>query len=123
LTRRNIGQQPYHRSNLHLRHRQAKADKWPDGFDHFLTIWEVRRRQYDGLGAMPATVHLNDIVDALQMQFDESSSFWDREADLQSGAPEADLTLIGKAVLDSCATFPPSGFTGRMPTSHVAASG
>ena len=27
---------------------------------------------------MPATVRLNDIVDALEMQFDESSSFPDR---------------------------------------------
>jgi Uncharacterised protein family (UPF0158) len=30
-----------------------------------------------GLEAMPATVRLNDIVDALEMQFDESSSFLD----------------------------------------------
>ena len=35
--------------------------------------------QYDGLEAMPATVRLNDIVDALEMQFDESSSFLDRD--------------------------------------------
>ena len=28
---------------------------------------------------MPATVHLSDIVDALAMQFDESSSFLDRD--------------------------------------------
>jgi hypothetical protein len=28
---------------------------------------------------MPPTVHLNDIVDALEMQFDDSSSFLDRE--------------------------------------------
>ena len=28
---------------------------------------------------MPATVRLNDIVDALEMQFDESSSFLDRD--------------------------------------------
>jgi hypothetical protein len=35
--------------------------------------------QYDGLEAMPATVHLNDIVDALEMQLDESSSFLDRD--------------------------------------------
>ena len=34
-------------------------------------------RQYDGLEAMPATVRLNDIVDALEMQFDEASSFLD----------------------------------------------
>ena len=35
--------------------------------------------QYDDLEAMPATVRLNDIVDALEMQFDESSSFLDRD--------------------------------------------
>ena len=34
-------------------------------------------RQYDGLEAMPSTVRLNDIVDALEMQFDEASSFLD----------------------------------------------
>ena len=28
---------------------------------------------------MPTTVHLNDIIDALEMQFDDSSSFSDRE--------------------------------------------
>ena len=28
---------------------------------------------------MPTTVHLNDIVDVLEMQFDDSSSFLDRE--------------------------------------------
>jgi hypothetical protein len=28
---------------------------------------------------MPATVRLNDIVDALEMQFDESCSFLDRD--------------------------------------------
>lgn len=33
--------------------------------------------QYDGLEAMPATVRLNDIVDALEMQFDESPSYLD----------------------------------------------
>ena len=33
--------------------------------------------QYDGFEAMPATVRLNDIVDALEMQIDESSSFVD----------------------------------------------
>lgn len=32
---------------------------------------------YDGLEAMPATVRLQDIVDALEMQFDESPSFLD----------------------------------------------
>ena len=36
-----------------------------------------KSRQYDGLKAMPATVRLNDIVDALEMQIDESSSFLD----------------------------------------------
>ena len=34
-------------------------------------------RQYDGLEAMPATVRLSDIIDSLEMQFDESSSFLD----------------------------------------------
>jgi hypothetical protein len=28
---------------------------------------------------MPVTVRLNDIIDALEMQFDESSSFLDRD--------------------------------------------
>jgi hypothetical protein len=36
--------------------------------------------QYDDLEAMPATVRLDDIVDALEMQFDESSSFLDRDS-------------------------------------------
>jgi hypothetical protein len=36
--------------------------------------------QYDDLG-VPATVHLNDIMDALEMQFDESLSY----VDLDSG--------------------------------------
>jgi Uncharacterised protein family (UPF0158) len=36
-------------------------------------------RQYDGLEDMPSTVRLNDIVDALEMQFDEASSFLDLE--------------------------------------------
>ena len=35
--------------------------------------------QYDCSEAMPGTVRLNDIVDALEMQFDESSSFLDRD--------------------------------------------
>src|SRR6266446_4720614 len=35
--------------------------------------------QYDDFEAMPATVRLNDIVDALEMQFDESCSFLDRD--------------------------------------------
>jgi hypothetical protein len=35
--------------------------------------------QYDDLEAMPASVRLDDIVDALEMQFDESSSFLDRD--------------------------------------------
>ena len=39
----------------------------------------THRRQYDGLEAMPATVRLNDIIDSLEMQFDESSSFLDLE--------------------------------------------
>src|SRR5229473_1737124 len=34
---------------------------------------------YDGLEGMPAAVCLSDIVDALEMQFDESSSFLDRD--------------------------------------------
>ncbi len=33
----------------------------------------------DDLEAMPPTVRLNDIVDALEMQFDESCSFLDRD--------------------------------------------
>src|SRR5207247_2936571 len=41
-------------------------------------------RQYDGLEAMPVIVRLKDIVDALEMQFDESSSF----LDLDSGQVE-----------------------------------
>jgi Uncharacterised protein family (UPF0158) len=64
----------------------------------------IIRRQYDGLEAMPATVRLNDVIDSLEMQFDESSSFLDldtgqvetvshallREAD-QRGDEEPDL--------------------------------
>src|SRR5260370_7268258 len=42
------------------------------------------RGQYDDLEAMPVTVRLTDIVDALEMQFDESSSF----LDLDSGQVE-----------------------------------
>jgi hypothetical protein len=34
-------------------------------------------QQYDDLEAMPATVRLNNIVEALEMQFDASSSFLD----------------------------------------------
>ena len=33
--------------------------------------------QYDDLEAMPATVRLSDVIDALEMQFDESASFLD----------------------------------------------
>ncbi len=33
--------------------------------------------QYDGLEAVPVTVRLTEIVDALEMQFDEFSSFLD----------------------------------------------
>jgi len=33
--------------------------------------------QYDDLEAMPATVRLSDVIDAMEMQFDESSSFLD----------------------------------------------
>jgi hypothetical protein len=32
------------------------------------------------LEAMPATIHLNDIIDALEMQLDESLSYWDLDA-------------------------------------------
>jgi hypothetical protein len=35
--------------------------------------------QYDDLEAMSATVHLNDIVEALEIQLDESSSYLDRD--------------------------------------------
>jgi len=38
------------------------------------------RGQYDCLEAMPATVRLNDIVEALELQFDESSSFLDPDS-------------------------------------------
>src|ERR1022692_2278176 len=44
----------------------------------------AQSRQYDGLEAMPANVRLNDIVDALEMQFDESSS----SLDLDTGQVE-----------------------------------
>ena len=37
------------------------------------------KEQYDDLEAMRATVRLNDILDTLEMQFDESSSFVDRD--------------------------------------------
>ena len=35
--------------------------------------------RYHGLEAMPAVARLNDIVEALEIQFDESSSFLDRD--------------------------------------------
>src|ERR1700693_2424503 len=35
--------------------------------------------RYHGLEAMPATARLNDIVEALEIQFDESSSFLNRD--------------------------------------------
>ena len=38
------------------------------------------REQYDDFEAMPAKVRLNDIVDALEMQMDEFSSFLDLDA-------------------------------------------
>jgi uncharacterized protein UPF0158 len=37
------------------------------------------REQYDDLEGMPAAVRLSDIIDALEMQFDEFSSFLDRD--------------------------------------------
>jgi hypothetical protein len=50
-------------------------------FEVVLINWAVGKllqcRQYDGLESMSATVRLNDIVDALEMQSDESSSFLD----------------------------------------------
>jgi hypothetical protein len=44
----------------------------------------------DGVEAMPVTVRLKDIVDALGMQFDESSSF----LDLDSGQVEIVSTAL-----------------------------
>lgn len=47
--------------------------------------WEVfsvlmgAHSSYDGFEAMPAIVVLSDIVEALEIQFDESSSFLDRD--------------------------------------------
>ena len=37
------------------------------------------REQYDDLDAMPATVRLSDIIEAMEMQFDEYSSFLNRD--------------------------------------------
>ncbi len=39
----------------------------------------VSRDQYHDLDAMPAVARLNDIVEVLEMQFEEFSSFFDRE--------------------------------------------
>jgi hypothetical protein len=55
-------------------------------------------KQYDGLEAMPAAVRLSDIVDGLEMQLDESSSYLDLDTghvetvshDLLSEAEESD---------------------------------
>ena len=45
-------------------------------------------QQYDGLEAVPATVRLKDIVDALEMQFDESLSFLDCDTGQECGDDE-----------------------------------
>jgi hypothetical protein len=50
---------------------------------------------------MPTTVHLNDIIDVLEMQFDDSSSFLDRAARhrislvcIPHGSPEVHRTQL-----------------------------
>ena len=46
-------------------------------YSHFGPLSDGSPERYDGLKSMPATVRLNDIVDALEMQLDESSSYLD----------------------------------------------
>jgi hypothetical protein len=53
--------------------------------------------RYDGFQAMPATVHLHDIVDALEIQFDESSSF----LDLDTGRVETVSRALLRAAEES----------------------
>ena len=36
---------------------------------------------YDDFEAMPATVHLSDVIDTLEMQFEESIPYLDLDAD------------------------------------------
>ena len=55
-------------------------------------------RQYDGLEAMPSTVRLNDLVDALEMQFDEASSF----LDLDTGQVEVVSHALLRVAEGSC---------------------
>jgi len=60
---------------------QEEADDGPEGFDEFLAIRGGGGTALNSgimmVSNMTATVRLNDIVDALEMQFDESSSFLD----------------------------------------------
>jgi Uncharacterised protein family (UPF0158) len=64
-------------------YRTSRVGRTPP--DPLFVLKSIRLRiqrdpaQYHDLEVMPATVRLNDIVDALEMQFDRSSSFLDRE--------------------------------------------
>jgi hypothetical protein len=62
----------YSRVNRHLR-------KLREGERLRRAMPDAGINRYYGFEAMPVTVRLNDIVEALEMQFDESPSFLDRE--------------------------------------------
>jgi hypothetical protein len=77
---------------------------------------------------MPATVRLNDIVDALEMQFDESSSFLDLDTgqvetvshdllrDAESGGEEPDLPAWQKQEWEIARRIVSTGRFQRLPT-------
>ena len=52
---------------------------FPSGCSNLYPPRDGTREQYDDLDAMPATVRLSDIIDALEMQFDEYTSFLNRD--------------------------------------------
>lgn len=52
------------------------------------------KSEYDGLEAMPATVRLNDVVDALDMQFDELISILDLDTGQVQTLPDG---MLGEA--------------------------
>ncbi len=82
-------------------------------------------KQYDGLEAMPSTVRLNDLVDALEMQFDKASSFLDLDTGQvevvshallrvaeESGDEKPDLPTWQKHEMGNCQT---NRFYRRLP--------
>jgi len=57
-----------------------RVARFPSGFFEAYPPYDRNPEQYyDYLESMPAMVRLNDIIDALEMQFDESSFFLDRD--------------------------------------------